>query len=53
MIDRPEQSDALARKTYDTESGRDPPLIVWIPLTVCSGFGASLTVVSVVIVCQK
>ena len=53
MIDCREQSDALAQKTYDTESGRDPALIVWIPLTVWSEFGASLTFGSVVIVCQK
>jgi len=35
--------DALAQKTYGTGSGRDPPSIVWIPLTVRSKFGASLT----------
>jgi len=38
-----------------TEDGRDPQLIVlvWIPLTVRSRFGASLTLGSGVIVCQK
>ena len=42
MIDHHEWSDTLARKTYDTRSGCDPPPIVCIPLTVCSKFGASL-----------
>ena len=37
----------------DTGSGRDPPAIEWIPLTVRSKFGASLTFASGVIVCQK
>ena len=38
---------------YDTRSGCDPPLIVWISLTVCSKYGASLTFCSGVIVCQS
>jgi len=42
-----EKSDALARKTYDTGSG------VWIPPTVRSRLGASLTLSSGVVVCQK
>jgi len=45
--------DVLAWKTYDTGSGRDPPSMMWIPLTVCFKFGASLTFGSRVIVCQK
>jgi len=45
--------DALAQKAYRTGSGRDPPLVVWIPLTLRSKFGASLTFATGVIVCQK
>ena len=40
----------LARKTYITGSGRDPPWIVWIHLTVGSKFGVDLLFGSGVIV---
>jgi len=52
MIDHHQKSDVLSLKTYNTRSGRDPPSIVWIPLTVHSKLGVSLTFGSRVILCQ-
>jgi len=53
MIGHHVHLDSLVRKTYNTASGCDPPLIVRIHLTVHLKFGVSITFCSGVIVCHK